>query len=273
MWLNLILGELQRDWLRYGIEALVLSVVIYFLLLLLRGTRAMHVLRGLLLLLLFFLVAKLSQLNTILYILQLIFPGLIVFMVIIFQQEIRRGLAVMGQRRLLRRLLPQEGSELVDEIVKAVHTLSQKRIGGLIVIEQDASLARFIEGGVKIDSMVSAKILVTMFTPYTPLHDGAVIIAGGRIAAAAVLLPLTEKTDLDPELGTRHRAAVGLSEEMDSIVIVVSEEKGAISVALHGELMWDLGPEGLRRTLNQLLGFEKEQKPPSAAGASDVAVP
>jgi len=272
MWVSLILGELQRDWIRYSIEALVLSVVIYYLLLLLRGTRAMHVLRGLLLLLLFFLVVKFSELNTILYILQLIFPGLIVFMVIIFQQEIRRGLAVMGQRRILRRFLPQEGAELVDEVVKAAHTLSQKRIGGLIVIEQDASLARFIEGGVKIDSLISAKILTTIFTPYTPLHDGAVIVAAGRIAAAAVLLPLTEKTDLDPELGTRHRAAVGLSEEMDSIVIVVSEEKGTISVALHGDLMWDLGPEGLRRTLNQLLGFEKETKTPSASGAGDVAI-
>jgi diadenylate cyclase len=271
MWLNLILGELQRDWIRYAVEGLILSLVIYYLLLLLRGTRAMHVLRGLLLLLLFFLVVRFAELNTIHYIMRLIFPGFIVFMVIIFQQEIRRGLAVMGQRRLLRRLLPQEGAELVDEVVKASHTLSQKRIGGLIVIEQDASLARFIEGAVKIDSLVSAKLLATIFTPYTPLHDGAVIIAGGRIAAAAALLPLTEKTDMDPELGTRHRAAVGLSEEMDSIVIVISEEKGTISLALHGELMWDLGAEGLRRTLNQLLGFEKETKSSTVSGASDVA--
>lgn len=272
MWLNLVLGELERGWLRYGVEALVLSVAIYYLLLLLRGTRAMHVLRGLLLLLLFFLLVEFLELDTIRYILQLIFPGLIVFMVIIFQQEIRRGLAAMGQRRLLRRLLPQEGAELVDEVVKAAHTLSQKRIGGLIVIEQDASLNRFIESAVKVDSLVSAKLVVTIFTPYTPLHDGAVIIAGGRIAAAAALLPLTEKTDLDPELGTRHRAAVGLSEEMDSIVVVVSEERGTISLALHGELLWDLAPEGLRRTLNQLLGFEKEPKPTPPSSTSDVAV-
>jgi diadenylate cyclase len=269
--LNLVLSELQRDWIRYGLEALVLSFCFYYLLLLLRGTRAMHVLRGLLLFLVFYLISRFSGLNTILYILELIFPALIVLMVIIFHQEIRRGLAVIGQRKLLRRLLPQERSEMIDEIVKAVHTLSQKRIGGLIVIEQDASLVRFIEGGVKIDSMVSAKLLVTLFTPYTPLHDGAAIISSGRIAAAAVLLPLTEKTDLDPELGTRHRAAVGLSEEMDSIVIVISEEKGTISIALHGDLMWDVEAEGLRRTLNQLLGFEREAKP--STGTGDVAIP
>jgi len=271
--ITLILSELKRDWIRYAIEALILSVCFYYLLLLLRGTRAMHVLRGLLLFLLFYLAARFSGLNTILYIMELIFPALIVLMVIIFHQEIRRGLAVIGQRRLLRRLLPQERSELVDEIVKAAHTLSQKRIGGLIVIEQDASLARFIEGGVKIDSLVSAKLLVTIFTPYTPLHDGAVIISTGRVAAAAVLLPLTEKTDLDPELGTRHRAAVGLSEEMDSVVIVISEEKGTISVALHGDLMWDIEAEGLRKTLNQLLGFEREPKSLSGTGTGDVAIP
>ena len=267
--LDLILREIAGHPVRYAAETLVLGALIHYLLLMLRGTRAMHVLRGLALLLAVFLLARLLRFHTLLYILNLLFPALVVALVIVFQQEIRRGLAVIGQRSILGGFFRPGGLTLVDEIVKTAHTLSQRRIGALIVIEQDANLKQFIESATSVDSVVDSKLLATIFTPYTPLHDGAVIISGGRIAAASALLPLSEKPDLDAELGTRHRAAIGLTEETDAIVIVVSEENGTVSMALHGELERNFDPETLRKTLNRLLGYEKELK---AGIAKDVAV-
>jgi uncharacterized protein (TIGR00159 family) len=240
---------------------LILAVLIYYLLILLRGTRAMGVLKGLAVLFGLYILADILKLNTLVYIIQLIFPGIIVGLVILFQQEIRRGLTAMGQRRVFKVLMSRSSLEMIDEIVKAVHLMSQRRIGALIVLEQDASLSRLIEAGVKLDAEANAKLLVSIFTPYTPLHDGAVVISDGRIAAASALLPLTENPDLDPELGTRHRAAIGLSEQVDAIVIVVSEERGTISLAIHGNIEPCAGAEALRRSLTQILGLEKETKP------------
>jgi uncharacterized protein (TIGR00159 family) len=240
---------------------LILAVLIYYLLILLRGTRAMGVLKGLAILFGLYILADILKLNTLVYIIQLIFPGIIVGLVILFQQEIRRGLTAMGQRRVFKVLMSRSSLEMIDEIVKAVHLMSQRRIGALIVLEQDASLSRLIEAGVKLDAEANAKLLVSIFTPYTPLHDGAVVISDGRIAAASALLPLTENPDLDPELGTRHRAAIGLSEQVDAIVIVVSEERGTISLAIHGDIEPCASAEDLRRSLTQILGLEKETKP------------
>ena len=182
--LHLIVSEILSHPIRYAAETLVLGALIHYLLLMLRGTRAMHVLKGLGFLLGVYLAARLLQFQTLLYILDLIFPALIVALVIVFQQEIRRGLAIIGQRSILGGIFRRGGPSLVDEVVKSAHSLSQRRIGALIVIEQEASLKRFIDAAVPVDSVVDSKVLATIFTPYTPLHDGAVIISGGRMAAA-----------------------------------------------------------------------------------------
>jgi len=137
--------------------------------------------------------------------------------------------------------------------------LSQKRVGALIVIEREASLQRFIESGVQINGEVNSKLLQTIFSPYTPLHDGATILQGGKVAAAACLLPLTERTEVEPDLGTRHRAAMGLTEELDAIVVVVSEETGIISVAEAGKLTRGLDEETLTSMLRKLMGFAKQE--------------
>ena len=263
----LVFAQIRSFWPKYLAELLILSVLIYFLLLMVRGTRAMQVLKGLAAGLIFFVAATLLQFTTLIYFFRLILPGLIVGIVLIFQPEIRRGLAGIGQRRFFNVLLSGTGSNLVAEVVKAVNQMAQKRIGGLIVIEQDASLRRLISQGVQIDAEVEASLLVTIFTPHTPLHDGAVIISEGRIAAASVILPLSENPELAPELGTRHRAALGLSEEMDSISVAVSEERGTISLARHGELQHDLDIPTLRSKLNKMLGIEKEEPKPETAEA------
>ena len=177
---------------------------------------------------------------------------------IIFQQEIRRGLANIGQRRWSRFFLKE--SEIISEITTACFLLSKRKIGALDAIERETRLENYIESGIEIDAKVNSELLITMFMPNTPLHDGGIVIAGERIAASGCLFPLTQNPKVSTTLGTRHRAALGLSEETDAIVVVVSEETGGVSVAIGGRLTHDLDRESLERVLSNLYRPDKKNK-------------
>ncbi|HNT34809.1 MAG TPA: diadenylate cyclase CdaA [bacterium] len=247
MWLHIFLS----DPLRNILDVSVLWVLIYYVVKVLRGTRAMQVLQGLLLLLGLSVFARWASLYTINWVLDNFWPVLLISLVILFHPEIRRLLAGIGRRSLFRTLL-RDQSETVEIVVKAASLLSKKHIGALVAFEREGSLQRFVDTGVQIDGMVNADLLTTIFTPHTPLHDGAVVIQGDRISAAACLFPLTERELADKSLGTRHRAAIGLTEEVDAIVVVISEETGTISVAIGGRLTRDLDPAQLRHILTRL---------------------
>lgn len=254
----MLLDVLRGDWVRALVEIAILTFVIYQVLILIRGTRAVQVLIGLILVWLFSVLAQILNLYVISALMDGFWLLFFVVVVILFQPEFRRVLAQIGQRGLLMGLI-QEKTVYVDEIVRAACALSRKRVGALIVIEREGNLQRFAESGVAIDAIVNAKLIQTIFSPYTPLHDGAVIVRSGRLTAAACLLPLTERTGVDPELGTRHRAAIGLTEEVDALVVVVSEETGIISIAEGGSLMRGLDEETLSNNLRARLGFAKEE--------------
>ena len=254
----MLLDIIRVEWLRTIVEIGLLAFVTYYVLTLLRGTRAVQVLIGLIFLWAFSLLAEYLKLYVISTLLDSFWIYFFIAVVVLFQPEFRRVLAQIGQRGLFMGLI-RETHSYVDEVIRAACTLSQKRVGALIVIEREASLQRFVEGGVRIDSEVDAKLIQTIFSPYTPLHDGAVIIRNGRLMAAACLLPLSERAGSDLELGTRHRAALEMTEELDAVVVVVSEETGIISVAETGRLVRNLDEETLTTTLRGLLGLKKEE--------------
>lgn len=233
----------------------ILAVGFYYLLLLFRGTRAMHVLKGLALFAVIYFLSIQWQLEAIHWVFSRLTTALLIVMVVVFQPEIRRALARVGQTGFFGRML-SEGSSYVDEVVRACSIMSKRRVGALVVVTREAGIQSIIDTGTPIDSIVKAEILTTIFTPYSTLHDGAVVIRDGRIAAASCMLPLTEKIDIDKSLGTRHRAGIGITEESDAVVVIVSEETGSISVAAEGRLVRDHDRESLSKLLKQLLRME-----------------
>ena len=245
------LKYLQSDWAMDILDILLLFLIIYYILKLFRGTRAMAVLKGLFVFGLLSIIAQMLELRTINWALEKFWFALIVAVVIIFQPELRRGLAQIGQRQVFGSLI-QGNPQLLEEIVSAALTLSKRRIGALMVIEREADLKRFAETGSRIDALVKEELITTIFTPYSPLHDGAIIIQNDRIVSASCLLPLSEKPELEATLGTRHRAAIGLSEEVDAVVIIVSEETGNISVSLGGKMTRNLDQESLKKVLSNI---------------------
>ena len=241
---------------RYGlyvIDVLVVTLFFYWLFLLVRGTRAVQVLKGLLILLIAAFIAQRLKLTTFNFLVKGLWQVLILAFVILFAPEIRRALAEVGQRRFFRGFLKEAKPGYFDQIIEAVAILSKKKKGALIALERETGLKTYIETGIRIDSEVSRELLSTIFLPSTPLHDGAVIIQGNRVAAAGCLLPFTRNQDVSKRMGMRHRAALGLSEETDAIVIVVSEETGKISLAVGGRLTRDLDETTLSKTLQNLL--------------------
>lgn len=234
--------------LKIAFEIAILWWVIYAILLFIKGTRAAQLLKGLIVIvLLFFLVQKLG-LNAVSWILTKILALSVIGFLIIFQPEIRRGLARIGQFGIFT-----AKEQIVDEIGKAVDWLSEKKIGAIIAIEREVGLGSYIESGVHLDSKVNSELLTTIFMPNTLLHDGGVVIQLDRIVAAACLFPLAQESQIARQLGTRHRAAIGLTEETDAVVVVVSEETGAISVVAGGRLTGNLTKESLAKVLTDLL--------------------
>jgi len=234
-------------------DVLLVAVVIYNLLLLIRGTRAVQILIGILLVGSSYYLARMAQLNTLQTILEKFLIVLPFAILVLFQHEIRRALANFGRNPFWRRSGGDDEAASFQDVVLATTTLAARRVGALVVFERLEGLRDFVENGVRLNADVSFDLLISIFTPGTPLHDGAVIIREGRLAAAACFLPLTQNAELSKEFGTRHRAALGISEETDALAVVVSEETGVISVAYDGQMTTDLDAKTLRNTLYKLL--------------------
>ena len=220
------------------LEILILWFVIYRMLVFFEGTRAFQVLRGITYLVIAYLISQILGLDTIIWLLTKFFGLSIIAILIIFQQELRQGLARLGQGHLFTVSLGEaEIIALIDEIVDAIYKLSKKKIGCLIAIQREAKLTSYTESGVAIEGRISSALLQSIFMPTTPLHDGGVIANGDRILAASCLFPLSDNPNFSKIVGTRHRAAVGLTEQTDAVVVMVSEETGEVSIACDGRFI------------------------------------
>ncbi len=239
------------------IEIIIIAILVYFALLWIKSTRAWYLLRGIAMILIFALVAAFARWNTILWILEKSGGIAVTALVIIFQPELRKALEELGSKNLISDLLPfDDGSEkqgfserTVNEIVKATFEMAKVKTGALIVIERKVSLGEIERTGIEIDGLVTSQLLINIFEHNTPLHDGAVVIRGGRVTAATCYLPLSDNMMISKDLGTRHRAAVGISEVTDSMTIVVSEETGRVSLVEGGILRRISDAETLRASL------------------------
>ena len=236
------------------LDILIVSILIYEFLKLIRGTRAVQMAAGSLLIVGLFYVSRLAPLQTVNWMIRNMLPFVAFAAIVIFQSDIRRALAHFGQAPFFRYLNRQQAAdETIEELVVAATMLSTQRIGAIIAVEREIGLRNYIESGIPLDATLTYDLLVTIFQPGSPLHDGAVIIQEARVAAAACFLPLTVNPRVSRELGTRHRAAIGLTEECDAVAIVVSEESGAISLALQGRMERPLTPDELRDRLRTLV--------------------
>jgi diadenylate cyclase len=238
-----IVDFVRANW-KGAFEVLLLAAVIYYFLLLFRGTRGAAVLTGFLIVLLGVVgITQVFQLDVVNWILGRIFTFLAIAVLVIFQPELRRALAQLGSRQFFTS--SKQRGELIDVLVETARSMSQKRCGALMAVEREIGFRGVAETGVPVDAKATPELLTTIFFPNTPLHDGGVILRGDRIVAAACVFPLTQRQGLSTSIGMRHRAAIGLTEDSDAIVIVVSEETGEISVAHGGHLLQGLDAEGL----------------------------
>jgi diadenylate cyclase len=267
----------QLQFLRPGwtdlIEILLVAFLLYRILLVIQRTRAMQILLGVVLLAFTYGLARLLDLILVRTLLEAAFQYGAIAALVVFQPELRAALARLGQNRMVRAFQRLEGSKVADEIVEAAERLARARHGAIIAIEQEVGLDEYAETGSSVEAPVSAEMLVTIFTPYSPLHDGAVLIAGDRIRSAGAILPLTQSQVIDRGLGTRHRAALGLSEETDAIVIVVSEETSQVAVAHGGTLERAVSPERLRAVVSgrNTLPEPAQPQPQPAPGSTALA--
>jgi len=245
------------------VDVVIVAAIFYLLFSLLRETRSAVALQGLVTLLLFsflvYLLAEVARLNAVVLIFRSFWIVIVLVFIVAFQHEFKRALTNLGQMRLFRVFFSQN-IEFLDEVVRAVSMMAKQRAGALIAIERVNSLKVYCDTGIPMDALVSAETLRTIFTRPSPLHDGAVIIRGDRIVAASCILPLSNNPALGKDLGTRHRAAVGLSEETDAAIIVVSEETGVVSLAFSDRLERRQTPESLRSALADLLEIRAEEK-------------
>ncbi len=243
--------------LRAILDVALIAFVFYRILLFIRGTRAVSMLVGLLAIAFAFMISQESLLNlsTFNWMLEQFIGNILIIILVLFQGDIRKALAAFGQTRFLSAFRSAQGAHIIDELVKAVTSMARQNIGALIVIEREADLSSFAREGTRIDGRVSKELIYTLFVPerQNPLHDGAVLIQDGLITSAGVFLPMTINPSLERSLGTRHRAGVGLSEETDAIVLIVSEERGSVTVAVDGQLSGELTSGELRRILTDAL--------------------
>lgn len=236
------------------LDIAIVSVAIYELLKAVRGTRAVQMAVGSAFLVLMFYLSRWGNLKTVDWLIQNLFGYIVFAAIVLFQADIRRALAHFGRAPFFRYFLTPEGAEeTIEELMVGATQLSAQRIGAIIVIERQIGLRNYIEAGLPLDALLTGDLLVSIFQPKSPLHDGAVIVQNDRVAAAACFLPLTVNPQLARQLGTRHRAAIGLSEENDSVAIIVSEETGRISVAFDGKIEGPFNGEQLKKRLRSLL--------------------
>lgn len=241
-------------------DVLLVAYLIYRVLLLIKGTRAQQALVGLGLVGFAFFGAELFGLKTLAWILDNFMGSVLLIIIVVFQHDIRRGLSRVGRRPLFGPMGYGQGAYLVEELSRAAEAMASDRLGAIILVEREADLSELVESGIRLDARISTQLLMQIFTPPGPLHDGAVLVQGGRISGAAVFLPLTQNPTLDPSLGTRHRAAVGATEELDALAVVVSEERGQISIAQGGVLTRDLDVGMLRKVLHRYLAPTPDQE-------------
>ena len=246
---------------KFGYWALVdiglIAIIIYQLLLLIRGTRAMQMVLGILMTVGFaFFISQIYPLTTLKWLMDKFYSSIIIIIVILFQEDLRRVLSRMGKKTVFPAQEQVSSKQMFDEIARACGALSSKKIGALIILERNILLTRYVDVGILLDAKVSKELLLAIFHPTAPIHDGATVIQQGRIAAAGCFLPLTRDEDVDPNFGTRHRAAIGISEETDAIAIVVSEETSAISIAIDGVVVKKTDAKDLRKSLTLLFSSE-----------------
>src|SRR4030095_11265298 len=246
-----------------ALDILIAAFVIYQALVFIPGRRAMHMVVGVALALLFFYFSRWTRLDTVSWLLSTMLPYFVFLIIIVFQSEIRRALAHFGETAFLGGISRINRTESEEEIILSVEKLASSRTGALIVIERTIGLRSYIESGVALDAVLSYDLLVTIFNHDLPLHDGAVIVQNNRIAAAACFLPLTVKPRLSKDLGTRHRAAIGITEETDAVAIVVSEETGTVSRAEGGQVERGWTVEALRTRLRQSFGQKSAVREPA----------
>ncbi|MCI5698929.1 MAG: diadenylate cyclase CdaA [Lachnospiraceae bacterium] len=251
------------------IEILILAVLLYYFIVWIKSTRAYTLLKGLLVIALFVILAALLQMSTILWLLKNFATVAMTAIVIIFQPELRKALEQLGQKNMFASIIPFDSSredgerfsdKTINEIVRAVFDMSEVKTGALIVIELNILLTEYVNTGILLDSIITSQLLLNIFEHNTPLHDGAVIIRGDRVVAATCYLPLSDSTVVSKRLGTRHRAALGISEVSDSFTIVVSEETGRVSYAFGGKLITALSPSELREQLHKIQKDRMEEK-------------
>ena len=236
------------------IDILIVTVIIYRIILLIRGTRAVQMLIGLVIILGLYILSIRVGFFTLHWVLNNFIASMVLVIIVIFQDDIRRALTRVGRNPFISSSVENiEKVEVVEEIVRACQTLVEKNVGALIVFERKTGLNNYIEKGIFIDGCIQKETIISIFQPTSPLHDGAVIIQEGRIAAAGCLLPLDTDMEVTVTFGTRHRCALSLSKETDAVVIVISEEKGTISLAIGGRIRWNLTGQALRETLLKML--------------------
>lgn len=240
------------------VEIIIIAFLFYQIIKWIKNTKAWMLFKGIVVLLVFTLIASIFNLTTILWIAERTFSVGIIAVIVVFQPELRRALEQLGRKNLISNFFSMDDSKnsvqrfsdnILNEILKATFELAKCKTGALIVIEQEIKLSEYIRTGIELDSIISSQLLMNIFEHNTPLHDGAVIVRGNRIISATCYLPLSDNMELSKDLGTRHRAAVGISEASDSFVIIVSEETGTVSVALDGELTRNLSNEQLKEKL------------------------
>lgn len=253
--------EVFKDfsWWRDTLDILVVAFIIYRIILLIKGTRALQMLNGLAVVFIFYFIAQKLELMILHWILTNFLSSIILIIIIIFQHDIRRALTHVGMVPFFGSSETVDEEAILDEVLKAAVSLSNRKIGALIVLEREVGLEDYLDIGIKLDSLVNKEMLQSIFLPNSPLHDGAVIIQSGRITAGSTLLPLTKNPVFDKSLGTRHRAAIGLTEETDAVVVVVSEERGRVSIVEGGRISKDMETEGLREALHRHFKKRKQK--------------
>ena len=246
-----MLTETFKDfsWWRDTLDILLVAFIIYRVILLIKGTRAVQMLKGFSVIFIVYFISQKAELIILHWILTNFLSSIILIIIVIFQHDIRKALTRVGTVPFFTYSETVEESVLFDEIMKAATSMANKKIGALIVIERDIGLKDYVDIGIRLDASVNKEILQSIFLPNSPIHDGAIIIQNGKITAAGAILPLTSNPVFDKSLGTRHKAALGLTEETDAVVVVVSEERGKVSLVEGGIITQDLDPEILREHL------------------------
>jgi diadenylate cyclase len=262
--LSSFLAATEFGW-RDALDVLIVAFLIYQLLLFIRGTHAVQMALGGLVLVILYWASQWFNLETVNWLLRTFLPYVVFGIIVVFQTEIRKVLAHLGKTPLLGAFATTRTEEVIDEIVLAATTLAAQRTGAILVIEREMGLRSYIETGIALDALLTYDLLISIFNPGTPLHDGAVVIQGNRVAAAACFLPLTVNPALSRELGSRHRAAIGVTEDTDALAVVVSEETGGISVVVGGNIRRNVDGRALKQALLEALEVQEAVSEPEGA--------